>query len=719
MMKQIIQNYRSGRLELIDAPVPVCTSNTVLVKNMCSLVSIGTERSIIELGKKSLLGKAKARPDLVRRFKEKALKEGLLNTFKQALERLDNPTALGYSSAGIVVEVGNEIHNFSPGDTVACIGAGYALHAEYVRIPNNLLVKIPFGLSFEEASFGMLGIIALHGIRNAKITFGESVAVIGLGLLGLLTIQILKSYGCKVIGFDLDQSKINLARKLVLDSEFFFEENDFKEAVETMTNGYGIDAVIVTTATKSDKPIHLAVDIGRPKSRIVVVGVTDIHPDRNEMWQKEIEILVSKAGGPGTLDPLYEIKNIDYPFGEVRWTERRNLEEFLRLVSKKSIEVKSLISHRTQIFNSEQLYQNMLSGVDGPYVGVVLEYPQKSDSPNRSVTMLTSHSQTEDRISLGIIGAGLFGKSILLPQIKKVSQFQLHTLATSSSANAFHTAKKYHFLQATTDYKDILKNKDINAVAILTPHSQHAKMVIEALEAGKHVFVEKPLCVNEAELLQIKNVYTHSHSHLLVGYNRRFSPHLDFTMKFFQRRRDPMVIHYRVNAGFVGTDHWTHSIEEGGSRVIGEMCHFVDLFQYLTKSPPISLYAERVSGNNKTALNSDNISVIFKFLDGSIANLIYSDSGDRSLGREQLEIFCEGKSVLLSDYKRTIVFQNGKKNQYKTWGQESGYFQEFSYFRELLEKNITPRITPEEIFTSTAVVFAINKALQGGMPIHL
>ena len=330
-MKQIIQNYRTGRLELADVPIPLCSSNKILVKNAASLISIGTERSIIELGKKSLLGKAKARPDLVKRFIDKAKKEGLLKTYKEALGRMDNPTPLGYSSAGVVEEVSAQVQGFSPGDSVACIGAGYASHAEFITVPSNLCCKIPDNLSYEEASFGMLGIIALHGIRCAKLKFGETVAVIGLGLIGLLTVQILKAYGCQVIGADIDTTKLELAKKLGADvvAESSPEEwpsdstgqATLKAQSELFTNGFGVDAVIITAATKSDEPVNTAVEISRYGGRIVLVGVADIHPGRNEMWHKEVEIIVSKAGGPGSLDPVYENKGIDYPLGHVRWTD--------------------------------------------------------------------------------------------------------------------------------------------------------------------------------------------------------------------------------------------------------------------------------------------------------------------------------------------------------------------------------------------------------------
>lgn len=732
-MKQIIQNYRTGELELAEVPVPLCSSNKILVKNMASLISIGTERSIIELGKKSLLGKAKARPDLVKRFIEKAKKEGFIKTFREALGRLDTPTPLGYSSAGIVVEVGSNVHKFSPGDRVACIGAGYASHAEYITVPEMLCAHLPERIAFEEGSFGMLGIIALHGIRCVKLTFGESIAVIGLGLLGLLTVQILKSYGCRVMGMDIDPIKVELAKKLGM-CNFFSEEDEFKNGLERATNGYGADAVIITAATKSDVPVNTAVDIARYGGRIVLVGVADIHPQRNEMWHKEVEIIVSKAGGPGTFDPFYENKGIDYPVGYVRWTENRNLEEFLRLIAEDKVDVKSLISHRFKIDQAEAVYKDMLDNKGGPYIGVILEYPELSvdnryqilDISKRKIVLKPTSNishLTSNTVSVGVIGAGLFGKALLLPALKKIKDIRFHTLSTSSGANTYHAARRYGFENCTTDYREILNNKDINAVIILTPHSLHAKMVIEALKAGKNVFVEKPLCINEQELRDIIATYNSqlitNNCFLMVGYNRRFSPHSAKVREYLENRQDPMVINYRINAGFIPTDHWVHSEEEGGGRIIGEVCHFVDMIQFLTKSNPIRVYSERISGNNKTAVNSDNTVCVLKFEDGSVGNIIYSASGDKAFSREQIEIFCEGKTIVIKDYKETFFHYSGKRKSFKTFNQEMGYKEELQHLFDVVSGRVGPKPTPDEIFSSTLTVFKINEALDEAKPVEI
>jgi len=729
MMVQLIQNYKTGKLELVDVPIPKCGSNYLLIKNVSSLVSIGTERSIIDLGKKSLLGKAKARPDLVKRFLDKANKEGFLKTFQEALGRLDTPTPLGYSSAGIVVEVGKNVHKFAVGDRVACIGAGYASHAEYIAVPEHLCSRIPEGVGFDEASFGMLGIIALHGIRTANLTFGERVAVIGLGLLGLLTVQMLKAYGCVVVGFDIDPTKVELSKNLGIDLAVTDVE-EFKNIAEKYTEGYGADAVIITAATKSEEPIHLAVELARFRGRIVVVGVADIHPNRNEMWHKEVEIIVSKAAGPGSLDPLYENKGIDYPLGYIRWTENRNLQEFLRLISERRLNLERLITHRVSIKESLTLYDNMLNNKGGPYIGVLLRYdsPEKNlDSEKVEESILSTNIQSiipdsnvKDLV-IGVIGAGLFGKALLIPALSKIPNIKLDTISTSHGINADHVARKYNFEKVTTNYKEILESQSINSVVILTPHSAHARMVVESLKAGKHVFVEKPLCINEEELKEITDTYNSitQKPFLMVGYNRRFSPHSQKAKEVIVNRKDPVLIHYRVNAGFVPADHWVHSEEEGGSRVIGEICHFVDLLIYFTGCLPIKIFAERVSGNNKTIINDDNLSIIIKFSDGSLGNIFYSASGDKAFSRERVEIYCEGKTLVIQDFKESQFWLGGKKRKFKTLNQEMGYNEELKHFAEVVRGQKKQEINFNDIYYSTLAVFKINNSIALGKGIRL
>ena len=731
-MKQLIQNYRSGKLELAEVPIPVCSPSTILVRNQASYISLGTERSIIELGQKSLLGKARARPDLVKRFTEKVKKEGLAKTFKEALDRLDSPTPLGYSSAGVVIETGSHIHKFAPGDRIACIGAGYASHAEYVLIPENLACKIPENLSSVEASSGMLGIIAMHGIRCAQCGAGETIAVIGLGLLGLLTVQILQAYGFKVIGMDIDAEKVKASLELGIDAAYS-EEGKFRDAVDRLTGGNGADAVIIVASTKSAAPVNTAVDMAKYGGKIVVVGVADIHPQRNEMWHKEVEIIVSKAGGPGIFDPVYENQGIDYPHGYIRWTQNRNLEEYLRLLAAGMVNVKDLTSHQFDYKDAESVYANMLANKGGPYTGVVLNYPETEKIPvgsgpgKRTLTLPSRRKKSDinqhQELKIGVIGAGLFGRSLLLPALKNVDDIHFHTIATATSANSYHLGQKYGFANCTTDYREMLKNDDMHAVFILTPHSQHAQMVIDAINFNKHVFVEKPLCVNLKQLNQIIKAYadtgSRDHLNIQVGYNRRFSPHATRAAGYLRERHDPLVINYRVNAGFVPGDHWVHSEKEGGSRVIGEVCHFVDLIQYLCGCDPVRVYAERISGNNKTSLNSDNLAINLKFNDGSVGNIVYSASGDRAFSRERVEIFFEGKTIVIDDYRKMEFYSNGKKKTYKSMNQQMGYKEELQHFLDINRGLTEPLLTPEESFMSTLCVFKINESLEEGKPCRI
>ena len=720
-MKQVIQNYGTGKLKLAEVPVPVCLPDRVLIKNTASLISLGTERSVIELARKNLIEKAKERPELVKRFFEKVKNEGLVKTFKEALERLDTPIPLGYSTSGLVLEIGNNIRQFSAGDRVACIGAGFASHSEYIQVPESLCCKIPEDVDYDEAAFGMLGTIALHGVRCANIAFGETVAVFGLGVLGLLTAQILKSYGSRVIGVDLDRLKVDLAKSFGIDLgiEHDLDKSDnlsLKKACELFTSGCGVDSVILTLSTKESRPVDTAIDILRFKGKMVLVGVADIHPNRNEMWKKEVELVVSRAGGPGSLDPLYEAKGIDYPIGYVRWTENRNLEEFLRLASERKINLKKMISHRYSINNAEEVYKNILENKHEHYIGILFEYPTESKIGKREIILKSDRTRHESAVSLGVIGAGVFGKSVFLPILSKASGINLETIATSTSVSNYHSGKKFGFRKCTTDYTEIMKDKNINTLVILTPHSLHANMVTEGLLNNKHVFVEKPLCITQEELEEIVKIYKSldtslNKPFLMVGYNRRFSPHSRKVIEILSDRKEPVLINYQVNAGYIPSSHWVHLEEEGGGRVIGEICHFVDLLQFITRSKPLEVFSQRISSNNKTSLNSDNCVVVVKFDDGSIGNIFYTASGDRAYPREKVEIFCEGKTIVMNDFKETVIYSFGKKETYRTFNQEIGHKEEIKHFIDVIMGKEKSMISFEEIVASTLSVFKINESL--------
>ena len=713
-MKQIVQSYKTGAIKLSEVPVPRCGAKRILVRTSKSLVSIGTERSTIELGRKSLAGKALARPDLVRRAWEKSKKEGLLKTYQEAIGRLDAPTPLGYSCAGVVEECGIAATEFSPGDRVACIGQGFASHAEFVSIPVNLVSRIPVGVTEEEAAFGMLGIIALHGIRCAELSFGSRVVVMGLGLLGLLTLQILRAYGCDVIAIDPEEKKVELAKQFgVKNSTTKFSE--LIRMTESCTQMHGVDAVIITAATKKRDPIDQAIQLCRFKGKIVVVGVVDIHPERNDLWHKEIELVVSKAAGAGSLDPLYELEGIDLPIGNVRWTQKRNLEEFLRLLQNKKIDVQPLITHRFSIYKAEQAYTQLFtSKLDNP-IGVLLEYvkdaPIERKLPLSSVA--NSSAKVNSKVNLGVIGAGLFGKTLLIPALKNVPEVSFHTLVTNSGANVGHMGEKFGFMNQATDAAKIWASSDIQGVIGLTPHSNHSSLFKSALQNQKSLFLEKPLCTNEEELIELRKL-AGKMEHLpvlMVGHNRRFSPHTKKMQTWLHSRSTPLVVQMRVNSGYVPATHWVHSEEEGRSRIVGEVSHFIDLLQSLTGSLVIRVHAERISGDNKSTVNNDNIVIAMKFADGSVGNLTYTATGNKAFSREALEIFFDGKTISSHDFSISKLHRISKTEVFKTRGQEMGYNEELKHFTNCVAGKESLIVSPEEMFATMEVIFAIEKSL--------
>jgi predicted dehydrogenase/threonine dehydrogenase-like Zn-dependent dehydrogenase len=719
-MKQVIQSYKTGTVSLEDVPVPRCSSKTILVRTVRSLVSVGTERATIELGKKSLMGKARARPDLVKRVIEKAKKEGVLKTFQEAMGRLDAPTPLGYSAVGVVVEAGAAAGEFSPGDRVACIGQGFASHAEFIRVPVNLACKLPDNVNDEAGAFGMLGIIALHGIRKAQLTFGSCVVVLGLGLLGLITVQLLKAYGCRVFAMDLVAEKADLAKQLGAD----FASTDvgaLEEQIRVETQGNGADAVVLTTATKANEPIDLAVALVRRQGKIVLIGTAGISPDRNALWEKEAELVVSKAGGPGSLEPSYEQGGIDLPLDCARWTPKRNLSEFLRLIAWRKLTVAPLITHRFPIAQAASTYQQLLAGKLSSVIGVLFEYepaaPLSHELPIAGAKVVSSH---HNKVAVSVIGAGLFGKALLIPALSKMPQVLLRTLVSSSGVTAEHQGKKFKFQQCASDMHSLFEDKKTQAVIALTPHSTHAELVRLAILHHKAIFVEKPLCVNEKELQDLLALAA-KHKTLpviMVGHNRRFSPHVETMRRWLKDRREPLVLAMRVNAGFVPSDHWVHSDAQGRSRIVGEMSHFVDLIQFLANERIQSVYGERISGDNQCAINNDNMVVTLKLSGGSVASLTYSAQGSRAFLREQTDVFFDGQVIHSADFRRTQLF--GQKNKtFKTRGQQMGYKEELRFFIEAVSGKHSPVETLTEMAQTMKVIFAIEQSLASGQPIQV
>lgn len=680
-MLQIIQYQKSGEITIADLPDIKLAPNGVLVKNYFSLISSGTERTSVETAQASMIGKAKSRPDLVKQVIDNIKKEGLLATYEKVMNRLDNYKELGYSSAGVVID--SNVEEFRKGDRVACAGTAY--HSELVFIPKNLAVKVPENVSLEEAAFTTLGAIALQGVRQANVRLGENVVVIGLGLIGLITVQLLKANGCKVIGFDVNENNFELAKRFGCDYTFVLNEESVK-LVHSATNGYDADSVIITASTKSNEPIERSIEFARKKGRIVLVGVAGMNIPRKGFYEKELEITISCSYGPGRYDFDYEQRGIDYPIGYVRFTEKRNMETVLQLLSQKKLDFSSLITHRIKIEDGLRAYDIITGKTNEPHIGILIKYdPNKNENISCTRKNLKHKYSKEDNIKVGFIGAGNFAKSYLLPHLQK-SKVSLISVGTRKPINAKSVAEKFNFESYTTDPFEIIKNDKINTVFIATNHDSHGKYVIECLKEGKNVFVEKPLCINLDELQEIKRIYdgfTDEKPVLMVGFNRRFSKQFGLIKEFFKDRLEPFVINYRVNAGFIPKEHWIQQPEQGG-RIIGEGCHFIDIFDYLIESNPVSFYSSTIRSNNGITKNEDNSIITINYQDGSIANLIYVANGDKAVSKEYCEIFSGGKTAIMDDFKKIKLYKDNTLKSYSFNGKK-GHKEEVEYFIESVE----------------------------------
>lgn len=709
-MKQVIQNFKTGELFVDEVPLPSLSKGMVLVKNKFSLISAGTERSTVSVGKANLLGKAKQRPDLVAQVLQNIKKEGLRATLDKVKTKLDSLKALGYSTSGVVHASMDTNGIFKPGDRVACAGQDYASHAEVVAIPQNLVAKIPDGVSFEEASFTTLGAIALQGVRQANPTLGENVCVIGLGLLGQITCQLLNANGCNVFGIDLSPKLVALSKENGAMESMLRSETNLMAAIENFTKGHGFDSVIITAAAPSNDPIELSAEITKKKGKVIVVGAVKMDIPRDpHFYRKELELKLSCSYGPGRYDVNYEEEGNDYPYAYVRWTEQRNMEAFLQLLERKSIDLKPLITHVFDIAEAEKAYDIVLGKIKEPHIGILLKYPSNQD---KLKTVYNVNSALISKINAGFIGAGSFAQSYLIPNIKAGSG-SLDTVVTTKGITAKNVAEKFGFNKASSDASDVFSNSEINTVFIATPHNSHAKFLIEAVKAKKNVFVEKPLAMNYDELEEVRKAYQGGSSKLMVGFNRRFSPIAQELKKRFTGANEPMVMNMRINAGFIPKDHWTQLEEVGGGRIVGEMCHFIDLMQFFTNAKPVSVFADCITSENTQIKVDDNISVIVKFEDGSIGNLIYVANGDKSLPKEQIEVFCAGKTGVINDFRGGFFHSGNKVEKLKLVGK--GHKQEVLAFIDALTSEKNSPISFESIYDTTLVTFKIQDSLSTGM----
>lgn len=708
-MRQVIQYQKTGEMYVEELPAPRLKGGGILIQTVASLISAGTERSSVETAQASMIGKAKSRPDLVKQVIANAKREGVMATYEKVKTRLDNYKDLGYSSAGIVLE--SSVPDFKPGDHVACAGAGYASHAEMAYIPKNLAAKVPEGVTLEEASFGTVGAIALQGVRQADVRLGEYVAVVGLGLLGLIAVQLLKANGCRVIGLDINENNFEIAKKFGCDVCAVSNEDSIK-IVESFTKGYGTDAVLLTAATKSNEPLELAIQFARKKSKIVVVGAVNMEIPRSPFYEKELDFTISCSYGPGRYDSSYEEGGQDYPIGYVRWTEQRNIEAILDLIADKRLDVKSLITHRFDIGNALKAYDLITGKIQEKYLGVVITYPEQTEASrkNYKVSFKNNSVDKSSALSVGFIGAGNFAQSYLIPPLQK-SGAALKGVVTSKPVNASSVGKKYNFEFCATDAAEVLKNKDINTVFIATRHDSHARYVSESLKAGKHVFVEKPLAINEEQLEEITEVFKKQNNlALMVGFNRRFSKPFRDMKEFFKNRQEPMIITYRVNAGFIPKTSWIQDAAQGG-RIIGEGCHFIDTMQFLTDARPVSVYAAAIQSPNSQVEDYDSVNISITFDDGSVGNLLYLANGDGSLAKEYCEAFCGGKTAVMNNFTELFLHSGGKKNK-KSYAGTKGHAEEVEHFVNVVGGKEKADISYESLYDTTLVTFKALESLQ-------
>ena len=719
-MKQIFQYQKTGEIFIEDLPTPPLKRGGILVKNVFSLISAGTEKSSVKTAQASMIGKAKSRPDLVKQVFENIQREGLMPTYEKVKNRLDNYKELGYSSCGVVFE--SSVDEFKVGDRVACSGVGYAGHSEIVFVPKHLAVKLPANIDFEDGAFGTLGAIAMQGIRQAELKIGENVAVIGLGLLGQLTMQIVNAIGCSALGLDISEKSLQLDEKLGADYVFKSILNEVEGKILEATKGIGVDAVIITAGTLSNEPIEIAGEILRDRGRVVIVGAIKADIPRKPYYDKEIDIRFSRSYGPGRYDTNYEEKGVDYPIGYVRFTEQRNVESFLNLIAKGSVNVKELISHKIPIEDGLRAYEILTGKIKEPFTGILISYPDNV-SPSDSKKIFTNHklkkvTQTSNPV-IGFIGAGNFAQSNLLPHLRNKT---LQMVCTTNPLNTRSVSEKFNFTHYTSDYKELLNDEKVDTIFIATRHNTHAKFVLETLEKGKNVFVEKPLALSKNDLVTIREKYYENtrneiNTKLLVGYNRRFSESFKNIKEFFSDSTEPFVINYRVNAGYFPPDSWYQDPEQG-YRIVSEGGHFIDIFSFITnESKPVKVFAQTINSNNKLIRNHDSVSISISYSNGSVCNLMYLANGSSKLEKEYCEVFSSGKTAIMKNFKEVLLFDK-KKKKYKFNGSK-GHKEEVISFVKNIQSNDTELIPFDSLYNTSLVTFAILESISTGLPVEL
>lgn len=707
-MKQVVTI--KGVPNIIEVPSPTLEEGCILVNTAFSCISIGTEMHGMKISSLPLWKRAASNPEKALRFAKKSLSNGLFKTVDLVSDKLSSPTAVGYSSSGIVVGVGKNVDGFELGDKVACAGSQGAFHAEQVKVSQNLAVKMPPNVDFKDASTVALGAIALQGVRRLNPKIGESVSVLGLGIIGQITIQILKASGCKVIAIDIDESRLNLAKTLGADCILNPDTDNDNASTKLITDNYGVDAVIVTASSPSDLIIASAFNMCRKKGKIILVGDVGLNLNRADFYAKELDFLISSSYGPGRYDNKYEDDNIDYPLPFVRWTENRNMAEFLRLVSQSAINIRLLISDIYKIEDSKKAYQN-IENKKSQLLAVLIEYNQIKNNIDKIILNPSCKNTRNAKVNISIAGAGSFTRGVHLPNLKELnSLYNLKGIMNRSGHNAQAVMKQYKAAFCTTSFNELIKDSSSNTILISTRHNRHSEMTLSALKSGKNVFVEKPLCLKEDELAEIVKFYENPKDSLpilMVGYNRRFSPHAKKIKSITEKSNNPFIINYSINAGYVPKESWIQG-EEGGGRNLGEACHIYDLFNYLIASDYIDISVQNVSFNNKHFTSSDNFCVSIKYKNGCIANLMYTSMGSSLSQKETMSVFVDGKTIILNDYLELNIYDN-RAETFKI-AQDKGHKRELEIFADGIINGYWP-ISFNDLVQASKISFDVENLL--------
>ncbi len=721
-MRQVAQSYKTGKLTLADVAAPAhAPAGGILVDTSVSLISAGTERSIVDLARKSLVEKARERPDLVKKVIDKAKREGVLAALEAVRAKLDSPIPLGYSLSGRVADVGKNAQGFARGDRVACAGAGYANHAEVNAVPKNLAVHVPDEVSDEDAAFVTVGAIALHGVRLVRPQLGDVVVVIGLGLIGQIAVQLLAAHGCDVVGVDVERSKITRAIARGAVAGAVTGEDDPVEVVRAVSQGHGADAVVITASSKTAEPLELAGQLARDRARVSVVGMLPLEIPRKTYFEKELEVVVSRSYGPGRYDADYEERGRDYPIGYVRWTERRNLQAVLRAIATRRLDVKSLVTHRFGFDDALDAYALITGEAPEPHLGVLLTYgaPHAAAKTNGApVAVPRARTMGGGPLGVAVVGTGGFATTTLLPALEKTPDARLVRAASGRGLSARHAADKFGADDVAASLDEVLGLADVDAVVIATRDRVHASMAAKALLAGRDVFLEKPAAVDEEQLADLARAVQRSNARLLVGFNRRFAPLARQLKAAFEGRRTGLVMTARINAGRLAPGHWIVDAEEGAGRVIGEACHFIDLLSYWAGALPTRVSAHAI-GPGGGWDRGDNLVISLTFADGSVGTVTYTSMGDPSISKERYEVIGEGRVGVIDDWRRLDLTSGGKTKTTRALKADKGHSDEMRAFVAACRSGTPSPIAWESIDATTRATFAAERAWREGATIEI